>query len=61
MTCMGAGPKKQWWWFGRKVMFDSCDPTDCSPPDPLSMKFSRQDYWSGFPFSSPGDLPDPGI
>ena len=28
---------------------------------PLSMAFSRQDYWSGLPFSSPGDLPDPGI
>ena len=28
---------------------------------PLSMGFSRQEYWSGFPFSSPGDLPDPGI
>ena len=28
---------------------------------PLSMKFSRQEYWSGLPFSSPGDLPDPGI
>ena len=28
---------------------------------PLSMEFSRQEYWSGLPFSSPGDLPDPGI
>ena len=27
----------------------------------LSMRFSRQDYWSGLPFSHPGDLPDPGI
>ena len=26
-----------------------------------SMGFSRQEYWSGLPFSSPGDLPDPGI
>ena len=25
------------------------------------MGFSRQDYWSGLPFLSPGDLPDPGI
>ena len=25
------------------------------------MGFSRQEYWSGLPFSSPGDLPDPGI
>ena len=28
---------------------------------PLAMGFSRQDYWSGLPFPSPGDLPDPGI
>ena len=28
---------------------------------PQSMKFSRQEYWSGLPFPSPGDLPDPGI
>ena len=28
---------------------------------PLSMEFSRQEYWSGLPFPSPGELPDPGI
>ena len=28
---------------------------------PLSIGFSRQDYWSGLPFPSPGDLPNPGI
>ena len=28
---------------------------------PLSMGFSRQEYWSGFPCLSPGDLPDLGI
>ena len=28
---------------------------------PLSMGFSRQGYWSGLPFPSPGDLPNPGI
>ena len=27
---------------------------------PLSMEFSRQDYWSGLPFPSPGKLPNPG-
>ena len=32
-----------------------------SPPGSLSMGFSRQEYWSGLPFPSPGDLPDPGI
>ena len=28
---------------------------------PQSLGFSRQEYWSGLPFPSPGDLPDPGI
>ena len=28
---------------------------------PLSMGFPRQEYWSGFPFPSPGNLPDPGM
>ena len=28
---------------------------------PLSMEFSRQEYWNGLPFPSPGELPDPGI
>ena len=28
---------------------------------PLSMGFSRQEYWSGLPFPFPGDLPDPVI
>ena len=27
---------------------------------PLSLEFSRQEYWSGLPFPSPGDRPDPG-
>ena len=28
---------------------------------PQSVEFSRQEYWSGLPFPSPGDLPNPGI
>ena len=36
-----------------------CDPITGQAP--LSMGFSRQEYWSGLPFPSPGDLPDPGI
>ena len=28
---------------------------------PQSMEFSRQEYWSGLPFPSPGDLPNPGM
>ena len=34
--------------------------TLCDPVDP-SMRFSRQEYWSGLPFPPPGDLPRPGI
>ena len=34
---------------------------DGSPPSPPSMEFSRQEYWSGLPFPSPGDLPNPAI
>ena len=36
-------------------------PWTISHQAPLSVKFSRQEYWSGLPFSSPGDLPDPDI
>ena len=38
-----------------------CNPVDSMLPGPLSMEFSRQEYWSGLPFPSPGDLPDPRI
>ena len=38
-----------------------CDPWTIACQAPLSMEFSRQEYWSGLPFLSPGDLPDPGI
>ena len=46
------------------IVAQSCltlwDPMDCSQV-PLSMEFSRQEYWSGLPFTSPGDLPNPRI
>ena len=35
--------------------------TLCDHVAPLSMGFLRQEYWSGLPFLSPGDLPDPGF
>ena len=39
-----------------------CDLMDSSLHQaPLSMGFSRQEYWSGLPFLSPGNLPNPGI
>ena len=38
-----------------------CDPMDCSLPGSSLHGISRQEYWSGQPFTSPGDLPNPGI
>ena len=38
-----------------------CDPWNVACQAPLSMAFSRQEYWNGLPFPSPRDLPDPGI
>ena len=38
-----------------------CNPMDCSHQPHLSMGFSRQEYWSGLSFPSPGDLPNLGI
>ena len=38
-----------------------CNPLNCSLPGSLSKGFSRQEYWSGLPCPSPGDLSDPGI
>ena len=50
-----------------KVLFTQSCPTlwphglNVAQQAPLSMEFSRQPYWSGLPFLSPGDLPGPGI
>ena len=38
-----------------------CDLMDCSPPDSSVHRIPQQEYWSGLPFPSPGDLPDPEI
>ena len=46
----------------RSIMSDSFETlwtVACQAP--LSMEFSRPEYWRGLPFPSPGDLPDPGI
>ena len=44
------------------VMSDSCVTTwAIARQAPLSMGFSRQEYWSGLPFPSPENLPNPGI
>ena len=38
-----------------------CDSMDCNPPDSSVHGIFQARYWSGLPFPSPGDLPDPGI
>ena len=38
-----------------------CNPRTVAHQAPLSIGSSRQEYWSGLPFPSPEDLPDPGI
>ena len=42
-------------------MSDSATPWTVIRQAPLSMGFSKQEYWSGSPFPSPRDLPNPGI
>ena len=42
-------------------MSNSATPWTVACQVPLCMEFSRQEYWSGLPFPSPGDLSDPGI
>ena len=43
------------------IMSDSVTPWMVACQAPLSMGFSRQEYWSGLPFPFPGHLPNPGI
>ena len=43
------------------VVSDSATPWIVARQAPLSVGFSRQEYWSGLPFPPAGDLPDPGI
>ena len=45
----------------RLIMSDSVAPWIVAHQAPLPMEFSRQEYWTGLPFPSPGDLLDPGI
>ena len=43
------------------VSTSSVTPWTVAREAPLSMGFSRQEYWTGLPFPPPGDLPDPGM
>ena len=45
----------------RSVVSDFAIPWTTTHQAPLFMEFSRQEYWSGFPFPPPGDLPEPGL
>ena len=49
------------WKWSRSVMSNSATPWTAASQTPLSMGFSRQEYWSGLPLPSPGDLPNSGI
>ena len=58
----------QWWihvimllWLCCFSHVQLCDPIDIARQAPLSMGFSRQEYWSGLPCLPPEDLPNPGI
>ena len=46
-------------WLSRVRLFATPWTVACQAP--LSLGFSKQEYWSGLPFPSPGDLPNPGI
>ena len=59
-TVMGESPTVLF--FSRSVISDSfVTPWTVACQAPLSMRFPGQEYWSGLPFPSPGDLPYPGI
>ena len=47
--------------FMLRLCLTLCDPWTIAHQAPLSMEFSRQKYWSGLPFSTPGDLPESGF
>ena len=50
------------WWYTHVQLLQSClTAWTVAHQAPLSMGFSRQEYWSELPFPPPGDLPNPGI
>ena len=53
--------KAAWWWFSWQSCLTLATLWTVACQAPLSMGFFRQVYWSGLPFPSLGDLPDPGI
>ena len=62
VSCLLCYPGVKLLLFSSLVMFDSfATPWTVACQAPLSRGFSRQEYWSGLPFPSPGDLPNPKI
>ena len=60
--CKSYTIKKGWWWdLASRSCLILATPWTVACQVPLSMGFSRQEYWRGLPFLSSGDLPDPGI
>ena len=58
-SCSSSVPQEMCQSLSRVQLFATPWTVACQAP--LSTEFSRQEYWSGKPFLSPGDLPDPGI
>ena len=58
---LSYGQRKEVKSVSHSVMSDSVTTWTVTHHAPLSMEFSRQEHWGGLPFSSSGDLPDPGI
>ena len=46
-------------WLSRVQLFETLWAVACQAP--LSMEFPRQEYWSGLPFPTPGDFPNPSL
>ena len=64
MSCHCVGKFKCFTYERKKVAqscLTHCDPWTLACQAPLFVEFSTQEYWSGLPFPSPGDLPDPGM
>ena len=60
-TVKADGIRSMCWCLVSKSCLTLCNPVDWAQQAPLSVGFSRQEYWSGLPFPPPGDLPDSGI
>ena len=60
-SCRHEAPLLPFGLFGCSVVSDPLTPQIVAHQAPLSMGFTRQEYWSGKLFPSSGDLPDPGI